>query len=88
MKIIRAQKNDAKHLTELTLRSKNYWNYGEQQIEEWKEELTISEDYIEENEIFQLINYEDQKVKREQNRNGRNDIRKAFLLNVKVTGFH
>lgn len=62
MKIIRAQKNDAKHLTELTLRSKNYWNYGKQQIEEWKEELTISEDYIEENEIFQLVNYEDQKT--------------------------
>ena len=55
MKIERTTKNDAKELTELTIRSKSYWNYGKEQIEEWREELTITEKYIDENQIYKLV---------------------------------
>ncbi|MEX0273911.1 MAG: GNAT family N-acetyltransferase [Flavobacteriaceae bacterium] len=52
MKIERAHKVDATELTELTIRSKDYWNYGEKQIEEWREELTITPKYVEENHVY------------------------------------
>lgn len=45
---------DAKVLTELTIRSKSHRNYGRGQIEAWIDELTITEDYIDENEIFKF----------------------------------
>ncbi len=34
---------DAKNLTQLTIRSKSYWGYGEKQIAAWRAELTITE---------------------------------------------
>ena len=55
MKIERTVRKDAQDLTELTIRSKSYWNYGKEQIEEWREELTITEKYIDENQIYKLI---------------------------------
>jgi N-acetylglutamate synthase-like GNAT family acetyltransferase len=44
-----------KDLTELSIRSKSFWNYGKEQIEEWREELTITEKYIDENQIYKLV---------------------------------
>lgn len=38
MIITNAKREDAKTLTELTIRSKNYWGYGHAQIEEWRDE--------------------------------------------------
>ena len=55
MKIERATRNDAEDLTELTIRSKSYWNYGKEQIEKWKNELTITEKYIDQNKIYKLV---------------------------------
>ena len=58
MRIEKAINIDAKELTELTIRSKSYWNYEEKQIEKWKEELTITAKYIKENQVYKLINNE------------------------------
>ena len=55
MKIEKTILTDAKDLTKLTIRSKSHWNYGKKQIEKWKEELTITEKYIFENQIYKLI---------------------------------
>jgi len=55
MKIVGATKNDARALTELTIRSKAYWNYGAEQIKAWMDELTITEKYIEDNEVYKGI---------------------------------
>ncbi|CAL2104449.1 Maltose O-acetyltransferase [Tenacibaculum sp. 190130A14a] len=54
VKIERARKEDSETLTELTLRSMNYWSYGEEQIEKWRSKLTISSKYIEEKELYKL----------------------------------
>jgi len=53
--IERTTRKDAKDLTELTIRSKSYWNYGEKQIEAWRDELTITEKYIVENQVYKLV---------------------------------
>ncbi|WP_350290182.1 GNAT family N-acetyltransferase [uncultured Croceitalea sp.] len=55
MQVKRAKKADVKDLTELTIKSKSHWGYGEKQIEEWRGELTITEKYIEENHVYKLI---------------------------------
>lgn len=54
MKIEKAIKHDSKGLTELTIRSKSYWNYSKEQIEKWRDELTISENHINEKEVYKL----------------------------------
>ena len=38
--------SDAKELTRISFASKRYWNYSEEYFEIWKDELTISEEYI------------------------------------------
>lgn len=53
--IIKAKKPDASILTELTIRSKSYWEYGQEQIEAWRPELTITEKYISENQVYKLV---------------------------------
>lgn len=55
MKIEQTIGADAKNLTELTIRSKSYWNYDKKQIEAWREELTITEKYIADNQVFKLM---------------------------------
>lgn len=55
MNIKKTTKNDASDLTELTIQSKSFWNYGEEQIEAWREELTITEKYIEDNQVYKLL---------------------------------
>ncbi len=59
MKIEKAIKNDSNDLTELTIRSKSHWNYSKEQIEEWRDDLTVSEIYILEKEVYKLINRDD-----------------------------
>lgn len=58
MRIERAIRTDAEDLTELTIRSKSHWNYSRQQIENWRNDLTISETYITEKEVYKLIDNE------------------------------
>jgi len=55
MKIENAHRNDAQEITELTVRSKNHWGYGLDQIERWREELTITPAYIDKNQVYKLV---------------------------------
>ncbi len=58
-KIEKANRKDAEKITDLTIRSKNYWDYGDKQIAEWKDELTITSKYIDDNQVYKLTeNYE------------------------------
>ncbi|MGH1336369.1 MAG: GNAT family N-acetyltransferase [Aureispira sp.] len=50
----KAQKSDAQDLTELTIRSKAYWGYTQEQMTQWKDDLTISPEYIEQQEVYTL----------------------------------
>ena len=54
MKIEKADSTDARKLTALTIRSKDYWNYGAEQIKAWQNDLTVSETYILEKEVYKL----------------------------------
>lgn len=54
MKIKKAHRTDANKITDLTIRSKDFWNYGAEQITEWKDDLTVTSDYIDENQVFKL----------------------------------
>ncbi len=59
MKIEKSIRTDSKRLTELTIRSKSHWGYSRQQIKKWRDELTVSEDYITEKEVYKLIDSKD-----------------------------
>ena len=54
MKIEKAKNIDHIELSELTARSKSHWNYSSDQIEKWKDDLTISSEYIDKNEVYKL----------------------------------
>ena len=47
-----AVEKDSDVLTALSFASKGYWNYPEGYFEIWKNELTISEEYIQKNDVF------------------------------------
>ncbi len=55
MKIEKAEKSDHKILSEITYQGKAFWGYEKEQLIKWKNDLTITEDYIEKNETFKLI---------------------------------
>lgn len=50
-----AKNQDAEAITELTIRSKAYWNYGKSQIEAWRDDLTVSSEYIAQNHVYKLV---------------------------------
>ena len=52
MMIRAAKTEDSEALTKISFASKNYWNYPKEYFEIWKNELTISRDYIHENDVF------------------------------------
>jgi N-acetylglutamate synthase-like GNAT family acetyltransferase len=54
MKIEKAKNIDNIELSELTARSKAQWNYSSEQIEKWKDDLTISAEYIDKYEVYKL----------------------------------
>ncbi|MDY8134454.1 GNAT family N-acetyltransferase [Aquimarina sp. 2201CG5-10] len=58
MKIQKALRTDAEEITELTIRSKSYWGYSKEQIEEWRDDLTITPKYIDDNEVYRLVENE------------------------------
>jgi GNAT superfamily N-acetyltransferase len=55
MKIEKASVEDNEILTEITKKSKAFWGYSEEQILKWKDNLTISEAYIETNSVYKLV---------------------------------
>ena len=54
IKITPATRKDAEALSQLTIRSKAHWGYSAEQMEAWREELTITQDYISQNHVFIL----------------------------------
>lgn len=50
--IRRAKKSEFEVLTNLSFASKRYWGYPESYFEIWSCELTVSRDYIEQNDVF------------------------------------
>ena len=54
MKIQKVHRTEAKKITELTMRSKNHWNYGAAQIAEWRDELTLTPEYIDKEQVYKL----------------------------------
>ena len=55
MTIERANTEDSTMLTELTKQSKAFWGFSEETLANWSHLLTISEEYIQENSVFKLI---------------------------------
>lgn len=53
--IEKARTENHKTLTELTIRSKDYWGYGIEQIEKWRDELTFTKEYIYSNHVFKAV---------------------------------
>jgi len=52
MEIRRARPNEAEVLTEIAHAAKRHWKYPEDWINQWKLELTITPEFITENEVF------------------------------------
>ncbi|MCD0470159.1 GNAT family N-acetyltransferase [Flavobacterium sp. JAS] len=55
MTIQKANPNDHEILTQITKKSKAYWGYSDEQIENWSQFLTVSKEYIETNSAYNLI---------------------------------
>lgn len=55
MVILKAHPSDHEILTAITKLSKAYWGYSRQQLEEWDALLTVTPDYITDNETYKLV---------------------------------
>ncbi len=53
--IVKSTPEDHEILTEITKKSKAYWGYSEEQMENWSELLTITKNYIELNNVYNLL---------------------------------
>ncbi len=53
--IKRALPSDHSVLTEITMDGKAFWGYSKQQLSTWENDLTITEEYLLENETYKLI---------------------------------
>lgn len=52
IQIIKAVEPDSKILTEISFAAKRHWNYPDNHYEIWKDELSISSDYIIQNIVY------------------------------------
>ncbi len=52
MIIRQAIPTDSKILTDISFAAKNYWNYPQEYFEIWKEELTITDEYIDKGAVL------------------------------------
>lgn len=52
MTIRRAEENEDELLTALSFASKHVWNYPKEYFNVWKNELTITKDYIRNNQVY------------------------------------
>lgn len=50
----RANVQDSKALSALCFASKAYWGYSQEQMNSWRDELTISAEYILKNQVYKL----------------------------------
>lgn len=53
--ISKAEPTDHIELSQLCKKSKAYWGYSDEQLKSWDEDLTISEKYIQENQVYKII---------------------------------
>lgn len=60
MELRRAFPEDAGQLSEIALRAKRHWGYPENWIEHWKADLTITPEFVNENEVY--VAAEDNKI--------------------------
>jgi N-acetylglutamate synthase-like GNAT family acetyltransferase len=54
LRIRRASIDDASALTRIAHDAKRYWGYPEHWIKHWQDELTISSDFVSDNEVYVL----------------------------------
>ena len=55
MRIIRAKPSEAATLSAIAWAAKGFWNYPSNWMEQWREQLTITPNFIAENETFAAI---------------------------------
>lgn len=53
--IIKSTIDDNEILTDITKKSKAYWGYSDEQMENWSSLLTITKNYIETNNVYKLL---------------------------------
>ena len=58
MFIRRAKVEEAATLTEIALAAKRHWNYPEHWIELWRQELTVTSEFIKRHEVFIAIEHD------------------------------
>ncbi len=51
---LKADVNDAQQLTEIAISSKKYWGYSKSLMKIWKNDLTLTINYIEENIVYKI----------------------------------
>jgi predicted N-acetyltransferase YhbS len=59
IKIVRATPEHAVRLTQIAHAAKSYWGYPAQWIELWRNQLTITETYIEMHEVYAAVDADD-----------------------------
>ena len=55
MQIEKAQENDHIILSKITYLGKAFWGYDKELLDKWKDDLTITPEYISKNETFKLV---------------------------------
>lgn len=55
LKIVKATEKDHLKLTEITVDGKAFWGYSKTQLAKWENDLTITAQYISENETYKLV---------------------------------
>jgi len=55
IQISKAQNNDAEVLTDISFAAKKHWNYPDHYYDLWRDELTITKEYIQQNIVFKAL---------------------------------
>lgn len=55
IQISKAQNSDAEVLTDISFAAKKHWNYPDSYYDLWRDELTITKDYIQQNIVFKAL---------------------------------
>jgi len=55
IQISKAQNSDADVLTDISFAAKKHWNYPDSYYDLWRDELTITKEYIQQNIVFKAL---------------------------------
>ena len=55
IQISKAQNIDAEVLTDISFAAKKHWNYPDHYYDLWRDELTITKEYIQQNIVFKVL---------------------------------